>query len=269
MANIKKTKNNYNLPEKVTIDLKKLLAESSIHENTLTTNIKNELVPHKKQYDKINSLEEIKSIKEHLEFTKEEEQCESEETPLEEQFFNQDVKVSPIRVLGNTLFYVVLIFCIIAVYFFSDSDSSPRNFFGYSYFTVLTTSMQSVIPQGSLIVTKNVNPNQIEIGDDITYLVNHNTTFTHRVVDIYENYQDTGMRGFQTQGVNNPVPDEEIVIAPNIVGVVKFHVTGLGSALTYIKYNLWLIILIFVIFLALIIHFNIFLQAKKAECIRS
>lgn len=266
MADIKDTKNNYNLPEKVTIDFKKLLAEGTIRENNLTSNIKNELVFHKKYYDKITSLEEIKSIKEQLEFTNEAVPCESEELLIEE----KDHIVSRLtRVIGNILFYSVLIFCTIAVYFYSDSDSSPRNLFGYSYFTVLTTSMQSVIPQGSLIITKNVDPNQIEVGDDITYLINQNTTFTHRVIDIYENYQDTGMRGFQTQGVNNPVPDEDIVIAANIIGVVKFHITGLGSALTYIKYNLWLIILIFVIILVLIIHFNTFKQLKKGDCLRA
>ena len=159
-------------------------------------------------------------------------------------------------------------FCTVTVYFYSNNNTAPRNVFGYSYFTVLTTSMQSVIPQGSLIITKHVDPSQIKVGDDITYLVSYNTTFTHRVIDIYEDYYDTGMRGFQTQGVNNPLPDEEIVIAANIVGVVIFHIAGVGSVLTYIKHNLWILILIFVILLVLITNFNTFKEAKKEESMR-
>ena len=55
------------------------------------------------------------------------------------------------------------------------------------------------------------------MGDDITYLASSTTTVTHRIVDITGSYEDTGERAFQTQGIENPEPDEALVPAGNVV----------------------------------------------------
>ena len=133
-------------------------------------------------------------------------------------------------------FYLALIVFIAVVYLSTTMGSSaPRNLFGYSAMTVLTGSMQNAIPQGSLIVTKQVDPASIQIGDDITFLVDATTTVTHRVVGIYENHENSGQRGFQTQGVNNLNPDKDVVMPTNVVGKVIFHSEALGKALRLIK----------------------------------
>ena len=124
--------------------------------------------------------------------------------------------------------------------------------FGYSVFTVLTGSMRSEIPEGSLIITKYTDPNQIQVGDDITYLREDLSTVTHRVVEIYENYNNSGVRGFRTKGIDNPMVDTFIIHPNNILGVVVFHVAGVGSFLVYVQQNPLLIVLIGIILIALV-----------------
>ncbi|MFQ9798525.1 MAG: signal peptidase I [Clostridia bacterium] len=116
------------------------------------------------------------------------------------------------------MFYLVLIAVVVGVLFISGKESGPKSFAGYSAFTVLSGSMESEIPKGSLVVTKQVDPSELQIGDDITYLSNPTTTITHRIVGITENYADTGQRAFTTQGVMNSAPDKQPVPAANVVG---------------------------------------------------
>jgi signal peptidase len=117
-------------------------------------------------------------------------------------------------------------------------SSGIRNVFGYSIYTVLTDSMQREIPQGSLIVVRKTEPEDIQVGDDITFFMDRDTTKTHRVTRVFEDYEGSGERGFETQGLENPLPDPGIVYAANVVGRVIFHAAGVGDALAWIG-NRW------------------------------
>ena len=154
--------------------------------------------------------------------------------------------------IKNFLYYGLLIAIVVTAYFVGNTTNQPRTVFGYSVFTVLTGSMRSEIPEGSLIITKYTDPNQIEIGDDITYLREDLSTVTHRVVEIYENYNNSGVRGFRTKGIDNPMADTNIIHPNNILGVVVFHVAGVGSFFVYVQQNPLLIVLIGVILIALV-----------------
>lgn len=155
--------------------------------------------------------------------------------------------------IGGFLFYGVLIGIVLAVYFFGDKGGNqPRTLFGYSIYTVLTGSMRSEIPEGSLVITKYTIPDQIKVGDDITYLREDFSTITHRVIEIHENYNDSGVRGFRTKGIDNPMADTKIVHPDNILGVVVFHVPVTGAFFDYVKQKPLLIVLTGVILIALV-----------------
>ena len=154
--------------------------------------------------------------------------------------------------IKNFLYYGLLIAIVVTAYFVGNTTNQPRTVFGYSVFTVLTGSMRSEIPEGSLIITKYTDPNQIEVGDDITYLREDLSTVTHRVVEIYENYNNSGVRGFRTKGIDNPMADTNIIHPNNILGVVVFHVAGVGSFFVYVQQNPLLIVLIGIILIALV-----------------
>lgn len=137
----------------------------------------------------------------------------------------------------NISFVAVIAIVIIAVLLYAGS--LPRSFFGYSYHPLLSPSMQSQIPRGSLIVTKAVNGDTIKIGDTVTYYQGEDSTITHMVIEIHENYEQSGLRGFITKGVNNAEPDANIVYETDVVGVVVFHIGGLGDFITFIR-NMWM-----------------------------
>jgi signal peptidase len=154
-------------------------------------------------------------------------------------------------VVSDLIFYAVLAAVVLVTLVNIGGDGAPRTVFGYSCMRVLTTSMQKEIPKGSFIVVRATDPGLINVGDDITYMKDSVTSVTHRVIEIREDYTEDGARGFVTQGVNNSQPDDKIVSADNIVGVVTLVVPKLGAALSVMGENLWLLFIIFGLFMLL------------------
>jgi signal peptidase len=160
--------------------------------------------------------------------------------------------------MGNAVFYLALVIIILGTVLI-------RNIAGYSFYTVLTPSMQSVIPQGSLVITKRTDPVDIKKGDDITYLREDNSTVTHRVINIIENYDDTGERGFETKGTENELPDPRIVFAANVVGVVKVSVPGAGVPLYWVAEHIFIILGVFAVLVILYISLRTFFAEVKKD----
>ena len=163
------------------------------------------------------------------------------------------------HIIGAT-FYIALVAILAGTFIFTSNSGEagmPRHFAGFSAMRVLTDSMQNELPQDSLIITRRTSPDDIQVGDNITFMVKKNRTVTHRVVAIYENFADTGQRGFQTQGTMNPQPDWEIVTPNNIIGRVVFHNLFIGRTIRFISEN----IIIITVFSALLIGFFIALKA--------
>ena len=139
------------------------------------------------------------------------------------------------KIIGEVVFYGLLLLLIVAALFVrTTSDGAPKSLAGYSGMIVLTESMQSEIPKGSLVIAQQVDPETLQIGDDITYMANQTTSVTHRIVGINENYENTGQRAFQTQGIMNDQPDSQPVPAVNVVGKVVFHSETLGVVASFI-----------------------------------
>ena len=133
------------------------------------------------------------------------------------------------------IFYLTLAGIVVVIFSTGNSEGAPRKAFGYSMFTVISGSMRPEIPIDSFVLVKDVAPDQINAGDIITYLRRDGTIITHSVIEVLENYTDNGERGFRTQGINNPAPDEEIVFAGNVIGQVVFHNATLGKILTWLQ----------------------------------
>ncbi|MDR0862325.1 MAG: signal peptidase I [Oscillospiraceae bacterium] len=167
-------------------------------------------------------------------------------------------KPAKVKRLGNVMFYLTLVLVIAGAFFF-------RTVGGYSFYTVLTKSMQSEIPQGSLVISERVDPNTIQLGDDVTYLREDNSTITHRVVGIIENYEDTGERGFTTQGIENEMPDLKTVFSANVVGIVRVSIPHIGTALFWIAENVVSVLAVLGVLLILRVSLNTFFSEKKRE----
>ena len=148
-------------------------------------------------------------------------------------------------IISDILFYLVILMILLAIITSGPKQEEPKTFMGYSYFTVLTTSMQDELPKGSFIVVKHTDPKDLKIGDNITFMRDSTTSVTHKIIGIYENYEDSGMRAFQTKGVNNDDPDKEIVYEKDIVGKVVFHIPGMGATIFFISEKIYIVFIIF------------------------
>ncbi len=142
----------------------------------------------------------------------------------------------------DIVFYLLLIALIVSIFAFR-AQGGPVLLGGYGVFTVATDSMNDVIPKGSLIVTKRVDPNLLTVGDDITYMNGPSSTITHRIIAVKEKSEENEMRQFYTQGTMNAEPDLVPVAAPNVVGKVIYSNLKMGNAVKFIKAN-WPIILV-------------------------
>lgn len=158
-----------------------------------------------------------------------------------------------LSIASSVLFYVgIVAFVFCAFLIRSNQKGRPLMVGGYSAMTVLTGSMENVYPQGSMIITKSVDSNSLEIGDDITYMTGESSSITHRIIGITENYLDTGKRGFETQGVMNEKPDKEIVASANVVGKVVFCSKTMGNIASYITKNWPLLLFVVIVIVGLI-----------------
>lgn len=136
-------------------------------------------------------------------------------------------KADKTSLLGKMLNIVVVLFVlfsagVLANAYFSKGEGS---FLGYRGFIVLTGSMSPTFNAGSYIIVKETEPEDIQVGDILTYKVEAAAVLTHRVVEIA---QEDGARVFLTQGDANNTPDVNPVTQERIVGVAVFWVNGLG-----------------------------------------
>lgn len=166
-----------------------------------------------------------------------------------------DEKKTKAAWLKEVAFYVFLVLIVFGAFLIkSNSEGRPTSFAGFSAFTVLTSSMEREIPRGSLVITKDVPAKELKIGDDITYMANETTTITHRIIAIYESYQDTGKRAFETKGIMNEKPDKNLVPETNVVGKVIFHSEILGIMAGFVSKN-WPIIVFAIVIIIVFIAF--------------
>lgn len=125
---------------------------------------------------------------------------------------------------------------------------------GYSLFRVMTGSMEPTIPADAIIVTHNVDPDEIQVGDVISYFSKdpalNGAVNTHRVVDIYE---DAGTVFYQTRGDANNADDLYPPTAKEIIGVVVFSSHFLGKLVRLISNPLVFFPLILVPLLILLV----------------
>lgn len=99
---------------------------------------------------------------------------------------------------------------------------------GATPYTVLTGSMRPTYPEGTLVVVKPVDFDQIGLGDVITYQLESGkaTVVTHRVVGTANRFD--GEQVLVTQGDANEDPDPERVQEVQVKGELWYSIPYLG-----------------------------------------
>ena len=102
---------------------------------------------------------------------------------------------------------------------------------GYQVFNVISGSMEPAYSVGDLIYVQTVDPDSVQVGDPITFVLNEDLVVaTHRVVRI-----DGENQHFYTKGDANDTEDAAPVHFNNLIGVPKFRIPMLGYVSDYIQ----------------------------------
>lgn len=102
---------------------------------------------------------------------------------------------------------------------------------GFQTYAVLSGSMEPTYQTGSLIYVKEVAPEDVEVGDPITFVLDENLTVaTHRVVAIDEETQH-----FTTKGDANEYVDAKPVHFKNLLGEPVFTIPKLGYISNFVQ----------------------------------
>lgn len=106
---------------------------------------------------------------------------------------------------------------------------------GLNTYVVLSGSMEPTYHTGSLLYVKSVDPQDLRVGDPITFMLNEDTVATHRIIEILPDEEDSSVLRFRTQGDANDAPDGTPVHYKNIIGKPVFSVPYLGYFANFVQ----------------------------------
>ncbi len=184
-----------------------------------------------------------------------------EEPPEKE----ESKSISRTSLISDIIFYFAMVAMVICAVLFSRGAMGTQSFAGYQFREVLSTSMESVYPRGSLILIKQTSASDLVIGDDITFGRDSANIITHRIVEIEENYEGSGRRAFVTKGTENANIDNGVVLEDNIIGKVEKGIPKLGRWLSWLGGNLWAILAVFVSLIAFSFFLKLFVKYRKSS----
>lgn len=135
----------------------------------------------------------------------------------------------------------------------SKASGGEPSFFGYQFKTVLSGSMEPTFMTGSVIgIDPNIDKDNLQKGDVITFMKDETNLITHRINDVVK--KESGVI-YQTKGDNNEAPDNEKVLAANVVGVYSgVTIPYLGYLMNFANSKMGSVILLIVPGLLLLVY---------------
>lgn len=134
--------------------------------------------------------------------------------------------VTLIAVLILTICMIIIVKKII------NPDKVP-DVLGIKPFIVLTGSMEPTVRIGDMAIIKEINPENLKVGDIIAFRNTEEKTITlHRITEI--DRSETNVT-FRTKGDNNQAEDKASVRFSEVEGVFFKKVSGLGKVAMFIR----------------------------------
>lgn len=182
---------------------------------------------------------------------------------MEEDIKSKNIVIKKVaKIVLKILYQILVIICLIvaAVIILQKVTASNKSIAGYRIFRVITGSMEPEYDIGQVVISKEVDPNSIKVGDDIVYLGTYGEysgkIIMHSVVGIDKDAN--GNLNFHARGLHSSSVEDPQIKDSQIYGVVKFKskiLTILYKLATNI-YSLFVIVLV----LAL----NVFIAFRKS-----
>lgn len=169
-----------------------------------------------------------------------------------------------LNVIKNVLVWLIIIsavsFMLFTLFSVLVFDKENISIFGYKFFIVQSDSMSATdFRTGDLIISKNVDPEQLSAGDIITFISENPSsrgeTVTHKIRD--KGVNDEGKPGFITYGTTTDSNDEALVTYDHIIGRYTGKLSGAGAFFAYLKTTPGYITCVVVPFTVLILYYGI------------
>lgn len=167
-----------------------------------------------------------------------------------------------VKIVFKILYQILVILCLIvaAVIIFQKISDSNRSIAGYRIFRVITGSMEPEYQVGEVVISKEVNPTTIKVGDDIVYLGRYGEyngkIIMHSVVAI--DTDENGNLNFHAKGLHTSSVEDPQIKADQVYGVVKVK-SGILTVLYKLATNIYSL---FVIISVLVL--NVFIAFKPS-----
>lgn len=163
-----------------------------------------------------------------------------------------------LSVIRNVAFVVVILFICFIIY--TMSQGNTVSIAGYRVLRVLTSSMEPTIVGNTCIITKEVDPDELKVGDVITFISEDPSIYgyynTHRINEIIE---ENGEQKFVTKGDNSYEVDPYTVSKENVVGIYVKELPGgrlIGKAFVALSDNkVYFLVIIIPLVLCLLSYF--------------
>ena len=162
-------------------------------------------------------------------------------------------KIGKIIRSAMILFFVIILLVNISIIIQTKTkpDAVP-SVFGYKPFIVLSGSMESKIKVGDLVIVKNVDANDLQVGDIIAFRDSKNIVTTHRIIEIKS---EDNKLAFITKGDANNTKDDVIVYSNMVEGKFKTRIGKLGSAIMFIQQPIGFVVMLMSIFIICLLFY--------------
>lgn len=146
-------------------------------------------------------------------------------------------------------------------------SNNRMSFFNYRMFTVISGSMEPKYNIGDVLISKNVDPSTIRVGDPISYIGTkgdlRDKVITHEVTEVKKD--ENGKYVFRAKGIKNIVEDPEDVLEEQLLGVVVYRSIILSFLYRIISTSVGFYILIIIPLMYIIGYEIINVMLKKEE----
>lgn len=172
-----------------------------------------------------------------------------------------------IKLVFKILYQILIVLCfiLILIIVLQKVTNSNGSIAGYRIFRVITGSMIPQYDIGEVVISKEISPNKIKVGDDIVYMGTYGEyngkIIMHEVVriDKDENGNNTN---FHAKGLNTNSIEDPQIKADQIYGVVKLK-AGVLTVLYNLATNIYTSFVIITI-----LAFNVFVSFSLPEKIK-
>ena len=166
-----------------------------------------------------------------------------------------------VKIVSKILYQILVIICLVvaAVIILQKVTDSNRSIAGYRIFRVITGSMEPEYDVGEVVISKEVDPKSIKVGDDIVYLGTYGEyngkIIMHSVIAI--DTDENGNLNFHAKGLHSSSVEDPQIKGSQIYGVVKFK-SGILTVLYKLATNIYsLFVIISILVLNVFISFRV------------